>query len=182
MNIPKGYKPTLKSINGIEYTVGQIYRPPPEKVCDFLKKTFHKTDRSARNEQRELANKLIKLCPQKADQIVSVREILDSFPWMYQVGILMYDWGYWPKGGIQVRCMLYRCADASEINAALTARPTILDGRVFVEPGALSSEKKEKKKKKCCDSPKIVRSKKTGKKFCKNCGKIKKKKKKNSDV
>lgn len=167
---------TRLTIDGIEYPPGQVYSPPDEDVCRFLSDTFVLIGDKERYEQRDLANRLIKIHSGKLDPKITVKVLLDAFTWMYQAGVLMKEWKRWRDNNIQVRLKLWRCVEPSEVRRVMIERPTILDGKVYkVEaktPDASTS------KKKCCDNPKIVKSKSTGERRCKNCGKKKKKKKK----
>ena len=193
--------PKAKSSTGREFPIGKEYAPPPDDVCAFLLDTLPKIRTHESFESQDLAKRLIELYegPNKR-RFHSIR-ISDSFPWAYQAGLLDYENRWHQRGGSRI--FLWRDAEPEDVERILTARPTILNGEVVrsAAPAASASpspaphpsekpvssakkktkkkKKKKKKRKKCCDEPRIVKSRKTGKRRCKNCGrKLKDKKKK----
>jgi hypothetical protein len=78
----------------------------------------------------------------------------------------------WPEGQEPPPALHEMVAKESKLPPASTPE-------VEPEKPKKKKTKKKKKAKKCCDDPRPVRSKKTGKRKCKNCGaKLKAKKKK----
>ena len=159
------------------------YRAPEETMCSFLAATLPKLKDHESFESLDLARRLIELYdgPKREH---SITHVADTLPWLYQVGLIDYERRMSAKGG--ARLFLWRKADPPEIHAVLGARPDVSRGQKPPSPAALTSvvqapssepkptktpkKKKKKKKKKCCSDPHVVKSKKTGKRRCKNCG------------
>jgi len=188
-------------------------------------------------ESQDFAKQLIEL-QEKKRKGVNTLKIANSFPWLYQLGMIDYERRYVPRGGS--RLFLFRKGSDTAIKSSMAARPWVFNGKWhssetqeaiargenpypdFVEPPTkeeistakevVGPKKKKKKKKKkkapgesakkfvdswtdaienlpsqkkkkeeadkpkkkkkrsCCDNPHVVRSKKTGKRWCKNCG------------
>lgn len=182
------------------------YNAPPEHICDLLAETIPKLSGVEEHESQDLAKRLIELQNKKRKD-VSTLHVSDSFPWLYQLGILTYRRKYLNRGG--ARLFLSRAPGASVVMiiSTMKARPWVFNGKWhsretnealargenpfpdFVEPPTkeeiedakavvgkkdskstkAKTEKPKKKKKKCCEDPHVVRSKKTGKRWCKNC-------------
>lgn len=174
--------------------VDRLYEPPSSDLCSFLINSLPKISEFEHLEGQGLAKRLIELYDGPNKRRFHSNYITSAFPWAYQVGLLDYENKWLPKGG--VRLFLWRCAGQEKIKKTLTERPTILNGAIvkYESPAAYAPanptpspggaadtpvKKKKKKRKKCCDDPHIVKSRKTGKRRCKNCGsKLKPKKKK----
>ena len=187
--------PNETSSSGRSYPLGREYPPPPEEMCAFLLDTLPKVSEYEQLESQDLAKRLIELYEGPGKRRFHSIYVSDSFSWAYQAGLLDYESKWAPKGG--VRLFLWRAAGPDKIKKILTSRPTILNGEVVrnsspvasaspspaprpsEKPVSSGKKKTKKKRKKCCDEPRIVKSRKTGKRRCKNCGrKLKDKKKK----
>jgi len=186
------------SSSGRKYPIGQEYEPPPVDICEFLIETFPQLGDHENLESQDMAKRLIDLYEGAGKRRFNSNNVADALPWMYQAGLLDFEQRWHPKGGY--RLYLWRSTGPTRVKKVLTERPIILNGEALenatpaasapsappppeVKPPTSSGKKKAKKKasgkkKKCCDDPKIVKSKKTGKRRCKNCGRKLKAKKK----
>jgi len=182
--------------SGREFPIGQTYEPPPVEICEFLTEAYPKLSEYEHLESQDMAKRLLELYEGPGKRRFHTNNIADAFPWMYQAGLVDFERKWHPKGGY--RLFLWRSTGAARIKTVLTDRPVILNGEPLenatpaasapaepppqeAERPARTTKKKAptKKRKKCCDDPKIVKSKKTGKRRCKNCGrKLKDKKQK----
>lgn len=157
---------------GRPYPKGIEYRAPEPDICDFLMNSFPRLKESDRMERMDLAKKITELYSGPGKRSFSQSKISSTFSWMYQARIIDYERFWHAKGGQRLR--LWRCGTDEQIIDMLTRRPTFLDGEELAQgevgkgdpaPDALVS-----KKKKCCDNPRIVKKKKSGRRYCKNCG------------
>ena len=111
---------------------------------------------------------------------ISINDILDSMSYLCRVGILSYTEQHTDHG---MRFFFKRSSDGDKIRSILGSPPPApAKPNSAVKPESTPEEKgkgaapkskkkkKKKKKKKCCDDPRPVKSKKTGKRRCKNCG------------
>ncbi len=142
----------------------QEYKTPSEDMRSFLVETVPKLSGMERLENQSLAQLLITKHRGKTE--FSTNEIGNSFSWLHQIGVLSYDKVYVPSGGWRLH--LYRACDEDDVERLISLSGDIsLDDSTETEP----VDKPKKKKASCCDSPHIVKSKKTGSRKCKNCGK-----------
>jgi len=141
----------------------RIYKAPRDELKSFLVETLPKLSGLERLESQDLAKLLISKSERKVP--FNTNEIGESFSWLHKIGVLDYDQKYLPSGGW--RLFLFRKCGESEVEALINKH-----GDTTVD------EQAKPKKKPCCDDVKIVKSKKTGKRFCKNCGTEHPKKKK----
>lgn len=158
--------------NGRQYPKGVEYRAPDPDVCDFLINAFPKLKESDRMERMDLAKKIIDLYSGPGKRTISQSKISAAFSWMYQAEIIDYERFWHPKGGQRLK--LWRCGTEERILDILTRRPTFLDGEEFPKTefseDVQAPDAEAPKKKKCCNDPKIVKKKKSGRRYCKNCG------------
>ena len=122
-------------------------------------------------EGQDFAKKLLELYDGGNKRRFDTNHISDAFPWMVQLGLMDYRKVYSSKGGWRLM-LRRRCADSEAVNA-LRLKPPVIHGAIqwpkeYTPDGNAIVAKKIKKK--CCDEPRPVRSKKTGKRKCKNCG------------
>lgn len=171
------------SSSGIEFPLGREYPPPPREFCAFLLHTLPKMGWGESLEPQDAAKRLINLYEGEGKQRFTLGKVADCFPWMYQTGLIGYRRGWHPKGGY--RLFIWKAAEEGVIRQVLMGRPTYLNGEpVQISPPlacASSNPEKKKKRKRCCDNPKAVRNKKTGKRRCKSCGTALPPKKKRND-
>lgn len=121
--------------------------------------------------QRDFAARLVALYEGPKCE-VSREDVIDCFPWMYQVGLLDFEERWHAKAGHELA--LRRKANPESIRQAFESRNTMRDGMPVVltsteVSGPAGQTFTQKKKKRCCDARHIVKSKKTGKRRCKNC-------------
>lgn len=148
------------------------YSTPTEGMKSFLVETITKLNGVERLENQALARFLIDKCNGKTE--FNTNNIGDSFPWLNQIGVLSYNRVYEPSGGWRLH--LYRACSAEDVERLIS-----VNGDIVVEdkgptpippnPKPKPKPKKIKARKQCCDTPHVVKSKKTGKRKCKNCGK-----------
>ena len=152
------------------------YMPPTPEMCAFLIFSLSQLSGSEQMESQDLAKRLYD-AHEGPKQGLSHNSILDTFPWLAQIGVIDYKSRWAAKGGN--RLYLWRKAEPSQLRSLISPRKTIPAGDATAkekpvakvpEPVVQASKPKPKKRKKCCDDPKIVKSKKTGKRRCKNCG------------
>ncbi len=126
---------------------------------------------------------------------ICLNDVLDSMAYLCRVGILSYTEQFTDHG---MRFFFKRSSDDDKIRSILGSPPPApAKPNSAVKPESAPEEKgegakskstkkkkkkkknqekteapkpKKKKKKKCCGDPRPVRSKKTGKRRCKNCG------------
>lgn len=119
---------------------------PPKEIREFFIATLPKIGLNDELESSELAAALIRNYSGKRK--FGAIDIAKHFSCIAELNLIHYEQRWTNKGGM--RFFLCRTATASKIEEIL-------------------GEKKPKKKKRCCASPRPVKSKKTGKRRCKNC-------------
>lgn len=151
------------------------YMPPAPEMCDFLISSLSQLSGSEQMESQDLAKRLYEAYD-GSKRGLSHNSILDAFPWLAQIGVIGYKSKWAARGGN--RLYLWRKAEPSQLRSLISPRKTITAGDATAkektapkipEPVVQASKPEPKKRKKCCDDPKIVKSKKTGKRRCKNC-------------
>jgi len=131
----------------------ELYQAPDADMKNFLVATLPLISGLERLEGIPFAKLLTEKWEGKAP--FNTNEIADSFSWLYRIGVLDYERAYVASGGW--RLYLFRkCGEDSTVE--------LIDGQGDFSPAAYAP------KNGCCDSPKIVKSKSTGKRKCKNCG------------
>ena len=144
------------------------YYAPSEKICNFLSETLPKLSEFVKLDTQDLAKRLLELYEGKKSEI-RTSEVADSFPWLYQVDLIDYEFQYLPKGGNHL--FIWRITDTLKIKRTLAERPDVIDGalrehksgaqRTKKKPAenggdveaASEPKKKKKKKKKKPDPP-----------------------------
>ena len=158
------------------------YKAPPQDLADFYLETLPRLMEHEEHEGIDLCKRLVDIFDGPKNRF-SLSTILDYLPWLAQAGVIETKHSIRPRrGGFTV--LVRRSDNITRIKNVLRAPEDIEnDGKASdtvptIDKPAKDSKKKGKKKtkkkgsssKKCCDDPKIVRSKKTGKRRCKNCG------------
>ncbi len=132
-----------------------LYQAPNSAMKDFLVATLPLISGLERLESLDFAKLLTEKLQGRAP--FNTNEIANSFSWLNKIGVLDYDRKYEPSGGW--RLFIYRkCGEGSAVS--------LIEEHGDYAPVALAP----KKSKECCDDPRIVKSKKSGKRKCKNCG------------
>lgn len=163
---------------------------PSEQLCDFLANSLPQVGDYEKLEGLDLARRLADLYdgpPLKPK--VSVNDVLDTFPWLCQLGLIDYERQFTNRGGYRI--FIWRKASPMLIKTTIAQRFDVVFGKPchidklepvtdaslpkvkagdVVRQNSPEEPKPKKKKRKCCDEPRVVRSKKTGKRRCKNCG------------
>lgn len=125
---------------------------PNEDVRKFLAETIPQLSEFEKMENLDLARRLCDLSAN--NKYPNISKISESFSWLHGLGVISFDRVLSSKGGW--RLLLYR-------NASPEASIDLI-----VSGNAVN---KDVIKEKCCDNKRVVKSKKTGKRKCKNCGK-----------
>lgn len=180
----------------------QVYRAimseikvPDAALCKYLIEHLPKVGDLEEHEVLEMAHAIMR----EDKKSFSVNAIADVIPYLVRIGVITYEKK--PTAQHGSRFFFKRSGTTDQITSLLSSPPPLssqegggesssspedkietvkrkkkkkkkLKKKVVEEP------KKKKKKVKCCDDPHPVKSKKTGKRRCKNCGaKLGKKKK-----
>jgi len=144
----------------------RVYKAPSEEMKIFLAKTIKKLTGLERLETPKLAKLLLEKFEGKTS--FHTNNIGDHFSWLHKIGVLDYERKYVPSGGW--RLFLFRKCGESEVEALVMGAEdlSIAEGE-DPKPAVNDDTSKKKKRKSCCDNPHVVKSKKTGKRRCKNC-------------
>ncbi len=118
------------------------YLAPSEAICNFLSETLPKLSEYVKLDTQDLAKSLIEMYTGKKSEIRN-SEIADSFPWLYQVDLIDYEFQYLPKGGN--RLFIWRTNDELKIKRTLAERPDVVDG-VLRQHKTSEQQKKDRKK------------------------------------
>lgn len=174
---------------GRKYAIGNRYDPPSKEFCDLLIPSLSKIDEKEIIDSSDMKKRLIDLsenAPAFSRALKGLRfgEFGEIVEWLFQSGIIDYERQWNTKSGHGLA--LWRSANVDEVEQVLKSRPSYRNGKIIKDnpTDCASQETVEKigKPTKCCENPHPVRSKKTGKRKCKNCGrKLKRKKKKNQE-
>ena len=170
------------------------YVAPTPEMCEFLISSLAHLSGAEQMESQDFAKRLYDVYDGPKKEITHNR-ILDTFPWLNQIGVIDYKSKWAQRGGN--RLYIWRKAEPSQLRSLIGSRSTIsVEGAKLAEPVVqasqpvtntfpevlpmkqarlgkhplAASQPEKKKRKRCCDEPRIVRVKKTGKRRCKNCG------------
>lgn len=135
----------------------RTHKPPSEDMKAFLVETVTKLNGVERLENQDLAKFLID--KHRGPTKFNTNEIGDSFSWLEKIGVISYDRVYEPSGGWRMH--LYRLCSDADVEGLIMGSG---DVRIKDAPPPERPEKKS-----CCDKPHVVKSKKTGKRKCRNC-------------
>jgi len=157
--------------------VAEVKTPSPE-LCDFLIERLPLVTEFEEYHMMKFADVLLN--KGERQRKIGVNQVLGAMSYLCRVGILSYTEVF---GDYGMRFHFKRCASEDKIRSILGSPPSAPPRDVSAVKPEPEPEVGEvvspKKKKKCCDNPHPVKSKKTGKRRCKNCGtKLKSKKKK----
>lgn len=145
---------------------------PDAALCKYLIEHLSNVSMPEEHESLEMARAIM-----RKDKAFHINAIIEIIPYLVRIGILEYRKEIAPHNG-RVH-FIFKRACADDQAASLLSSPPPLSSQEGGGEESSKPKKKKKKKKKCCDNPHPVKSKKTGKRRCKNCGaKLKKKKKK----
>ena len=158
------------------------YKAPPQDLADFYLETLPRLMEHEEHEGIDLCKRLVDIFDGPKNRF-SLSTILDYLPWLAQAGVIEPKHSIRPRRGgftvlvrrsdniIRIKNVLRAPEDIETDGKASDTVPTIdKPAKGSKKKGKKKAKKKSESKKKCCDDPKIVRSKKTGKRRCKNCG------------
>ena len=168
--------------------MAEVKTPSPE-LCDFLIERLTLFSDLEEHHMMKFADILLR--KGEHQKKIHINQILDSMSYLCRVGVLSYTEKF---GDYGMRFHFKRACADDKMRAILGSPPPppsleeAEESKKKAEGKEKKSEKKSKakkekpkakKKEKCCDDPRPVKNKKTGKRRCKNCGaKLKAKKKK----
>ena len=170
----------------------RVYKAPNEEMKLFLVETIKKLNGLEKLQTQELAKLLIEKSGNKTRY--NTNNVGDQFSWLHKIGVLDFEQHYVSSGGW--RLFLFRSCGESEVESLIMGGEEVsipegeAEEKVEDNPAKTVDcvmteaprERKKKRKKKrdkskkpgasaspCCDNPHPVKSRKTGKRRCKNC-------------
>lgn len=183
-----------KSIQRVDkrYAVDRIYEPPSEEVCEFLKETLPMLSSDFKLDRMTVARELFDHGNPTWKEKLTLLKITAAFTYLNHAGILDHE-SQWNRIRGGYHFLLWRSAGRDKIEDILSRRPVFFNGKLIdksdghlislneeqgstseIESSAIVSalnlEEERLPKKRCCDNPHPVKSKKSGKRRCKNCG------------